>query len=136
MPSNPNSEDVKRAQEQLHRLEELLDELKRLRVDVPDFLTKSVKGLRIAIDTGADLGDAAAQASSALARYTNKVNEECQDDTVCLARDIHFYQARNLDYTLNWNNRDSVVRNFVRATLQRYVPQRICAQLDLCRPRN
>jgi|SoiMethySBSTD1v2_1073268.scaffolds.fasta_scaffold103375_2 hypothetical protein len=129
-----NADDYKRAQDQLHRLEDLIDNLQKIGADVPESLTKTLKALRISIDTGMDLGNAAAEASSALAEYTTKVNAACGNDFVCLAREEHVWQARNTNYTLNWDNPNSAARNFVRATLQRYLPQRICEHLDLCKP--
>ena len=134
-----NSAEVKHASEQLHTLEDLLDDLEKIGAEIPEFLSKSVKGLRIALDTGTDVADSATASSAALAQYTNKVNDACGDDdngAVCQAREIHKWQAINVDYVLNWKNDDSVAKNAVRATLQRYVPQKICHYLDLCRPRN
>src|SRR4026207_1622235 len=129
-----NADDYKRAQDQLHRLEDLIDNLQKIGADVPESLTKTLKALRISIDTGMDLGNAAAEASSALAEYTTQGNAACGNDFVCLAREEHVWQARNTNYTLNWDNPNSAARNFVRATLQRYLPQRICEHLDLCKP--
>jgi hypothetical protein len=135
-----NSAEVKHASEQLHSLEHLLDELEKIGAEIPEFLSKSVKNLRIALDAGTDVADSATASSAALAQYTNKVNDSCGDDAEngapCQAREAHKWLFLNADYVLNWKNDDSVVKNSVRATLQRYVPQKICHYLDLCRPRN
>ncbi len=134
-----NSAEVKHASEQLHTLEDLLDDLEKIGAEIPEFLSKSVKGLRIALDTGTDVADSATASSAALAQYTNKVNDACGNDDnggVCQAREAFRFGAIVDDYVLSWKNDDSVVKNSVRATLQRYVPQKICHYLDLCRPRN
>jgi len=135
MPPDSVSAETKRAQDQLKVLDALVDALKKGGVDVPSPVSEAIKALRISVDTGADLGNATASAAAAIAQYNNKVDEACGDDGVCLARELHYYQAVSVDYTLNWNNKDSVVRNFVRSTLQRYLPQVICDQLDMCKPR-
>jgi hypothetical protein len=135
-----NAADVKRASEQLHSLEDLLDRLEQLGAEIPSVLSSAVKSLRIAVDTGTDVADAATETSAALAQYSNKVDEDCGDDAenagVCVARHAHKWLAINEDYVLNWKNKESVVRKSVRATLQRYVPQRICHYLDLCKSTN
>jgi translation initiation factor IF-2 len=135
-----NAAEVKRAREQLGALEELLNTLERLGAEIPAVLSRAVKSLRIAVDTGTDVADAATETSAALAQYSNKVDEDCADDaenaSVCVARHAHQWLAINEDYVLNWKNKESVVRKSVRATLQRYVPQRICHYLDLCKSTN
>jgi hypothetical protein len=126
------SSDTNRAQEQLKVLDDLIDALKKVGAEVPSALTETVKALRIATDTGVDLGNACTSASAALAQYTNKVNEDCEVDVRCISRLLPDYSVR-VDYVLNWKNKNSVARNFIRATLQRYIPQRICNILDNCK---
>jgi len=124
--------DNKRAQEQLEHIDDLIDALKKAGAEVPSELSQPVKAARIATDTGGDLGKACASASAALAQYTNKVNEDCEVDDRRISRLLPDYSVR-VDYVLSWKNKNSVASNFVRATLQRYIPQQICDILDLCK---
>ena len=125
-------DDVLTAQEQLRKIKDLIDDLEKVGVEVPE-LSKAVNRLQIAIDTGIDVGNAAAETSAILAVHANDAYAKCGDDYVCVAKYDAAYQARNVNYTLNIDNPDSVVRKSIRATLQRYVPQFICNRLDSCR---
>jgi hypothetical protein len=125
-------QDVLTAQEQLRKLKDLLDALEKIGVEAPE-LTKAVNRLQIAIDTGVDIGNAAAETSAVLAAHANDAYKKCGDDAVCIAKYDSAYQARNVNFVLNIDNPDSVVRKSIRATLQRYLPQAICDRLDSCR---
>jgi hypothetical protein len=125
-------QDVLTAQEQLRKLKELLDDLERIGVEAPE-LTKAVNRLQIAIDTGVDIGNAAAETSAVLAAHANDAYQKCGDDAVCIAKYDRGYAARSVNFVLNINNPDSVVRKSIRATFQRYIPQMICSRLDSCR---
>ena len=87
-----NSAEVKHASEQLHTLEDLLDDLEKIGAEIPDFLFKigeGISGSRLTSET--DVADSATASSAALAQYTNKVNRRCGDDdndAVCQAREI------------------------------------------------
>jgi hypothetical protein len=125
-------QDVLTAQDQVHKLKDLLDDLEQIGVEVPE-LTKAINKLQIAIDTGVDIGNAAAEASAVLAAHANDAYKKCGDDAICIAKYDSAYQARNVNFVLNIGNPDSVVRRSIKATLQRYVPQFICEKLDSCR---
>jgi hypothetical protein len=130
-----SAESVRKAQEQVHKINELLEDLKKIGVtsEFLEDLSSKVNLLQKAIDTGVDLGDAAAQTSASLAALSNAAYKACGDDFVCQAQYDRLWQARAISYTFDFTNDKSVVRNFLRATLKRYVPQRICERLDSCK---
>jgi conjugal transfer/entry exclusion protein len=134
VPVADSKADIKSVSEQLHQLNELIKELKKIGAQVEE-LEKVTNRLQTAIDTGIDLGNAAAETSAALAEYSNNVYKACGDDFVCQAKFDSLWQARSVNWTLSLDRQNSVVRNFIRATLQRYVPQRICEHLDACKSR-
>jgi hypothetical protein len=133
-----SSDDVKNLTEQVHKLNELIDALKKLGAPVEE-LEKYTNRLQLALDTGGDAAQAAADASATLAAYNNAVLKACGDDddgAVCQAKFMHSWQARNVDFTLSIKNKKSATWNFIRATLRRHIPQAICDRLDSCKAQN
>jgi hypothetical protein len=136
-PESLTPADLKRAKEQLALLEKMVDTAEKLGYELPSPLSTAIKALKIAIDTDVAVGEACENASAALADYNNKVNAACGNDDqgyICQAREFHKWQYNNTNYVLGWDNMNSAVRELVRGALQRIVPQRVCNQLDLCRP--
>jgi hypothetical protein len=127
-----SAENIKKLDEELHTINELIDDLKKIGAHVEP-LEKVANRLQIALDTGVDLGNAAGETSAAIAAYSNDVYQACGDDAVCQAKFDRVWQARAVSWTFDISNKKSVVRNFIKATLQRYLPQRICEHLDACR---
>src|ERR1017187_466345 len=115
-----SGEDVRTAQEQVHKLNELLEDLEKIGVksEALEALKKQLGLLQKAIDTGVDVADAAAQTSGVLAQLANAADEACGDDGVCQAAYARQFQARNVNFVLDLKNQNSVARNFFRKTLQ------------------
>ena len=128
----------KKLNEAIKKAWEFVKAMEDLGVRMPE-LVKSIKALESAIAVGKDVGKAAQQASDSLARYTQNLRDLCGtilddgDQTVCLAQVERQWQMRNLDFTLNLKNRDSVPRNFIRTQLERLLPESICKAFDLCK---
>ena len=60
-----------------------------------------------------------------------KVDDEMQ--AVCEAKVTRMWQARSVKFTLDYKNPDSVTSKFIKKTVQRYTPSKICQHWDYCK---
>src|SRR5262249_23759440 len=74
-------------------------------------LTKAVDRLEFAVNTGTDVAAAAAETSLALRQYTDDLDRACEegpeDPFVCQAKVARTWQARNVQWVLSWEKRES-----------------------------
>jgi len=132
------AKDQKKVNEQIKDIRELIAALEKAGAVVPDSLTKSLKYLQLALDTGEDLGNALGEASAALAALEKDLMSACKNideamEMVCEAKVARMWQVRNIKFTLSFKNPDSVSAKFLQKTIQRYMPAKICQHWDYCR---
>jgi hypothetical protein len=130
--------DRKKANEQLKQIRQMIKELEDAGVEVPSSLTKALKYLQVALDTGEDLGSAFEEASEAVSKLEGDLMSACKkvDDemqAVCEAKVTRMWQARSVKFTLDYKNPDSVTSKFIKKTVQRYTPSKICQHWDYCK---
>lgn len=130
--------DRKKANEQLKQVRQMIKELEDAGIEVPASLTKALKYLQVALDTGEDLGSAFEEASEALAKVESDLMGACKkvDDEMqaaCEAKVTRMWQARSVKFTLDYKNPDSVTSKFIKKTVQRYTPSKICQHWDYCK---
>lgn len=130
--------DARKVNEEIRKVRELIKLIDRAGGKVPPLLTKVLKQLQIALDTGHDLGTAFEEAHAALAALDRDLLKACRDvddamQLVCEAKVSRLYQARALSFTLNYRNPKSVTSQFLKKTIQRYTPARICQHWAYCR---
>ncbi len=139
MPDKALSDkDRKSVTEDLRKMRELIKTLEDAGVEVPPTLTKALKALQIALDTGKDLGKAFDEASKAVANLEHDLMEACKHvdeemQGVCEAKVARVYQARAVKFTLDYKNPDSVSAHFIKNTVQRYTPSLICKHWNYCK---
>ena len=129
--------DLKKINEEIKEIRELIDDLAKLGIEAPTPLTKALKALQNALNTAEDVSDAVEEASDALRDYERGLYEVCKtvdDDmqAVCEAGVARKYQARAINYTLDPKNKDSVTSKTIQKTVQRYAPDVICKHWDYC----
>ena len=127
--------DTRKLQDDIEKIQKFIEAIEEVGGEMPD-LKKAVKGLKIAVDTGADVAAAAEETSQALKEYTDDLYRACpkgDNEYVCLAGIDRKWQARNVRWTLSFDQRQSVVNLSIRNTLRRYLPEMICQRLDACR---
>jgi hypothetical protein len=129
--------DIKKLQKQVTEINKFISEIEKMGGSVPKPLTKSLGLLQKAIDTGVDLGDAAEEASKALKAYEKDLMSACKTvdkemEMVCEAQVTRKWQARSVQFTLNYKNPESVTAKFLKKTVQRYTPGAICKHWDYC----
>lgn len=140
-PANPSLEkERKKINDELREIRDMLDELEDAGLEVPPALTKALKGLQVALDTGEDLGDAFEEASAQLQKLESDLMAACRNvdeavQMVCEAKVARKWQARSLRFTLDYKNPDSVSAKFIKKTVQRYTPSAICKHWDYCSKR-
>jgi hypothetical protein len=130
--------DRKKVNEQLKQLRDMIKVLQDAGVEVPSSLTKALKGLQVALDTGEDLGTAFEEASSAVASLEKDLLAACKNvdeavQMVCEAKVTRVWQARSVKFTLDYKNPDSVTAKFIQKTVQRYTPSKICQYWAYCK---
>lgn len=134
-----NAEQIERMKGDLDKLNKFMKEMESLGFRTPA-LKKAVGKLTKAIEMGQDIAAAAKETSLALDLYTKSLEEMCEDPTqhthgdeyVCKAAVARQWQARNVRWTLSWEQENSVVRNSARNILCRYMPKTISKRLDYC----
>lgn len=124
--------------EQIKDIREMVKTLEKAGIEVPSSLTKSLKYLQIALDTGEDLGKSFEDAGKSLAALEKDLLNACKnvDDalqTVCEARVARMWQVRSVKFTLDFRNPESVSAKFIKKTVQRYLPSKICRHWEYCR---
>jgi hypothetical protein len=129
--------DIKKIQKQLKELRSFISDIEKLGGEVPKPLTKSLGLLQKAIDTGVDIGDAAEEASASLRAYEKDLMNACKtvDDEmqmVCEAQVTRKWQARSVQFTLDYKKPESVTAKSIKKTVQRYTPATICKHWDYC----
>lgn len=127
--------DIKKLQDDIKKTKELIDAIEKVGGQMPGLKT-ALNRLELAVNTGADIGSAAEETSQALKEYTDDLHRACPKDDneyVCLAAIDRKWQARSVQWTLDFGTRKSVVNLSVRNTLRRYLPEVICKHLDACR---
>jgi len=124
--------------EEIKKIKELIDVLEAAGVEVPPALTRGLSRLQVAIDTEKDLGAAFEEASKALNTLENDLNSAClrldeEQQAVCEAKVARVWQVRNIKFTLDPSNPDSMSARFIKKTLQRYTPAAVCRHWEYCR---
>ena len=133
-----NANDKRDASGELKEVRELIGLLKDVGVQIPSSLTTSLNRLQIALDTEKDLGSAFEEASKAVANLENDLNSAClkldeEQQDVCAANVKRVWQMRNIKFTLDPTNPNSLSAAFIKKTVQRYTPSAICRHWDYCR---
>lgn len=132
-----SDKDIKKVNQQLKELKAFLKELEDAGVEVPPALKKSLNRLQVALDTAEDLGAAFEEAREALARTEKDLMDACKNVDeemrgVCEAKVTRQWQARSVKFTLDYKKPDSVTSQFLKKTVQRYMPSAICKHWDYC----
>jgi hypothetical protein len=132
-----SEKDIKKLQKQLKDIQKFIKDIEAMGGEVPKALKKSLKMLEVAINTGSDLGKAASEASAALKAYEKDLYSACKTvdkemEMVCEAKIARKWQARSVQFTLNYKNPDSVTSRLIKKTVKRYTPSIICKHWDYC----
>lgn len=133
-----SDKDKSKINDQLREVRKMLKELEDAGLEVPRSLTKTLKALQVALDTGEDLGEAFEEASAELAKLEKDLSAACRNvdeavQMVCEAKVARQWQARGVKFTLDYKSPDSVSAKFIKKTIQRYTPSLICKHWDYCR---
>lgn len=133
-----SDKDKKKVNDQLREIRKMLKELEDAGLEVPRDLTKALKALQVALDTGEDLGNAFEEASAELAKLEQDLTAACRNvdeavQMVCEAKVARKWQARSVTFTLDYKNPESVSAKFIKKTVQRYAPGLVCKHWDYCR---
>lgn len=133
-----SDKDKKKVNEQLREIRTMLKDLEDAGLEVPRDLTKALKVLQVALDTGEDLGKAFEEASAELAKLEQDLTAACKNvdeavQMVCEAKVTRQWQARSVKFTLDYKSPDSVSAKFIKKTVQRYAPGVVCKHWDYCR---
>jgi len=136
-PSSLSDKDIKKMQKQINGIRKFISDIEKMGGKVPTALSKSLKYLEVAINTGKDIGDAANEASSALAKYEKDLTSACKTvdkemEMVCEAKIARKWQARSVNFTLSYKNKNSVTSKLIKKTVQRYTPKLVCKHWDYC----
>jgi hypothetical protein len=126
LDQKPNESEVKDAIDGMEIATDALDELERLGVEIPVALRRAMGALSLALTTGKDLGDAGKEAEKHLHAFTSRLASGCygQDSDemfICMAGYERKWQLHAVDYTLNINNKNSVIRLFMEKQLDKLV---------------
>jgi chromosome segregation ATPase len=135
--NGPTEKDKNKINEQLKEIRQMLKELEDAGLEVPPAMTKALKVLQVALDTGEDLGSAFEEASTQLAKLESDLMAACKsvDEEmrgVCEAKVARKWQARSLKFTLDYKSPDSVSSKFIKKTVQRYTPGAVCKHWNYC----
>ncbi|MGI3168352.1 hypothetical protein ACRARG_04310 [Pseudooceanicola sp. C21-150M6] len=130
-------QDLQKMQRQIGDIKRFFRDIEAMGGTIPDGLKKSINRLQIAVSTGQDIGNAAAEASGALKVFESDLLSACKSidgemDMVCAARITRQWQARSVSFVLDYRNKDSVAARFIKKTVERYTPKIICAHWDYC----
>ena len=126
--------DVGAASKQLKLVNKFLGTLEKLGADIPTPLTKSLSALSKALSAGAAVGEAATEASDELEKYNKNLEAACKniDDAqqkICEAGKISSYQYRNVNFTLDPKNKNSVISKLIDKAIKAYTPKLICKEV-------
>jgi conjugal transfer/entry exclusion protein len=137
MPETDEQKAFKKTQEDVRKAREMLKTLEKLGVEVPKELTKKLNTLQKALDAAEDVADAATEASEALNEYQQTLVDACkkmgdEDAMVCEARVARQWQAHAVKFTLDIEDKSSVVAKSIQKTVARYTPKVICKNFDYC----
>jgi hypothetical protein len=140
MPEQDTSKerkDLQKLQDDIKNIKAFIDAIEQVGGEVEP-LKKSVAALEIAVNTAADIGDAAGETSQILKEYTDDLYRACPKDdreAACLAGIDRKWQGRVVHWTLSYgkDEKNYVTNLFIRNILRRYLPEFICKRLDSCR---
>ena len=137
MAEGMTKEDLTKTQDEIKKAREMLKTLEKLGLEVPKELMKKLDWLQKALDAAEDVADAATEASEALREYEATLNDACkkmgaEDAAVCEAKIMRGWQARGVKFTLDIEEKSSVVAKSIQKTVARYTPKMICKQFDYC----
>lgn len=123
--------EIKKLQESIKKTNDLMNAVEKLGGKIPK-LKKAMKVLEGAINSGIDVGKAADEANQELKKLTSDLQAACGDDFACMAAVARQIQGDAIKWTLNLKNDSSVFTKSVNKTLARYLPAKLCKQLDGC----
>ena len=126
---------IDEAKKQLKQINQMISDLEKVGVKVPH-LKKAATKLNKAIETGLLLAEAAFEASKALEENTKILLEQCQGDIMCELKIDRMYQKRSVEYVLQWDNKNSVIRNFVKKVICENTPFNMAKSLRMCAKEN
>jgi hypothetical protein len=135
LPSETASADVRKLQNDISKVKAFIKAIEEIGGNV-DPLKESVEALEIAVNTGADVGNAAKETSQILKEYTDDLYRVCpkdDDEAICQAGIWRKWQKRSVVWGLSIDEKNSVVNLSIRNILRRYLPETICKGLDSCR---
>lgn len=122
---------VEEAKKQLKKINDMISELDKVGVVAPR-LKRAAAKLSKAIETGIALSEAAFEASKALEEDTKMLLAQCNGDVYCEMKIDRMYQKRSVDAVLNWDNKNSVIRNFVKKVICNNMPFESAKILRTC----
>ena len=129
--------DMKQLDKEIKLTKDFIKAIEKMGGEVPKPLKNAINRFEIAVNTGKDLAKAADAASKALKEYEKDLYAACktvdkEQEMVCEAGVFRKWQKRRVTWVLDPKNKKSVISQFIKKTIQRYTPAKICKHWDYC----
>lgn len=137
-PTTLAPREIERVKKQLEQLERAIKTLEKLGIKVPPPLRMAVKALRMAIETGIDLGKNADAAAEAYESYMKNLRTACEklrdegEKLVCEVKVERVYRAVGFNFTLNKKNKASWVARDIETIIKKLTPEKVCKYWKQC----
>ena len=132
-----SKKEIEQLQKDLKKLNEFIKTIESMGGKIPGPLKIAVKALELAIKAGVGIGKAADEASKSLRAYEKDLKKACDTvdaemKMVCEAKIDRKWQARSVEFTLSYKNKDSVTSRSIDKLIKWLTPDAICKHWDRC----
>lgn len=132
-----SKKEIDQLSKDLKKINEFVKAIESMGGTIPGPLKTALKALEIAIKTGVEVGKSADAASKELRKYEKDLMDACKTvdaemQAVCEAQVVRKWQARSVDFTLNYKNPKSVTADLINKVIKKFTPSIICKNWDRC----
>lgn len=116
-----DKEQLEQLERQVQKIEEDLDNLKKIRVFAPPALKKAINGFYLAVETGKNVGCAAWDTKRELESFRENLKSYCDpNDLGCEAAIDRLHQQRAVDFTLDLEKDTGLFKHTLNRILSRF----------------
>ncbi|MEX0969570.1 MAG: hypothetical protein WD046_03875 [Paracoccaceae bacterium] len=132
-----SEKDIKQIKKELGEIKRYIKAIEDMGGEVPKDLKKSLNRLETAINTAKDIGDAASDAAKTLRANEKAMQQACktvgkEHRFACEAGEWRKWFNKGTIILLDPKQKDGFYENFIKRTLKRYTPDKICQHFEYC----